>query len=226
MDAMADEERRLRADAERNRRRLLDAARELLDERGLEVSVGEIAEAAGVGRGTLFRNFPSKEHLIAAIVAEQMQDAAARGRELLEDPNAGGALFEFVEELVGRQQQDRALFEAVAPEFLANDEIRAAHAEIIGVFDQLIDRAKQAGAVRQDIGAVDLLMMLKGVMEAATAFSQTNPEIVDRQLDLVRAAISVPAAVEPLRGRAPTIEDIEQAHTVEESLSRAKRARS
>jgi AcrR family transcriptional regulator len=226
MDAMADEERRLRADAERNRRRLLDAARELLDERGLEVSVGEIAEAAGVGRGTLFRNFPSKEHLIAAIVAEQMQDAAARGRELVADPNAGGALFEFVEELVGRQQQDRALFEAVAPEFLANDEIRAAHAEIIGVFDQLIDRAKQAGAVRQDIGAVDLLMMLKGVMEAATAFSQTNPEIVDRQLDLVRAAISVPAAVEPLRGRAPTIEDIEQAHTVEESLSRAKRARS
>lgn len=226
MDGMADEERHLRADAERNRRRLLDAARELLDERGLEVGVGEIAEAAGVGRGTLFRNFPSKEHLIAAIVAEQISDAAARGRELLDGPDPSTALFEFVEELIGRQQRDRALFEAVAPQFLANDEIRTAHAEIVGVFDQLIDRAKHAGTVRDDIGAIDLLMMLKGVMEAATTFSHTNPEIVERQLDLVRAAISVPAAVEPLRGRAPTIGDFEQAHALQEAPPQAKRARS
>ncbi len=78
-------EARLRADAERNRRRLLDAAESLFCERGLEVGVGEIAERAGVGRGTLFRNFPTKEHLIAAIVAQRMNDAndarprAARG---------------------------------------------------------------------------------------------------------------------------------------------------
>ena len=80
---MEDERRPLRADAERNRRRLLDAATEIFCERGLDVGVGEIAERAGVGRGTLFRNFPSKEHLIAAIVVERMRESAARGRAAL-----------------------------------------------------------------------------------------------------------------------------------------------
>ena len=67
MEQMSGDERRRRADAERNRRSLLDAAEELFRTRGLDVGVGEIAERAGVGRGTLFRNFPTKEDLIAAI---------------------------------------------------------------------------------------------------------------------------------------------------------------
>ncbi len=222
---MADEERRLRADAERNRRRLLDAAQALFSERGLDVGVGEIAEAAGVGRGTLFRNFPSKEDLIAAVVADRMHDASARGRELLDAQDPSAALFKFIDEIVGLQQVDRGLFEAVADEFLANEDIRRAHASFLEVLDQLLDRAKQAGDVRPDIGAIDLVMMLKGVMEAATAFSHINPGIVDRQKDLVRAAISVTAASEPLRGRAPTVDDLEQALGTEEPGLGRKRAR-
>jgi len=223
---MADEGRHLRADAERNRRRLLDAAQELFTERGLEVGVGEIAQRAGVGRGTLFRNFPSKEHLIAAIVAERMRDVSARGRELFEVPDASQALFEFVDEIVGRQQVDRGLFEAVADTFLANDEIRDAYTDFLGVLDQLLVRAKQAGAVREDVGALDVLMMLKGVCEAATAFSHVNPTIVGRQLDLVRAAISVPAASEPLRGLAPTPDDAVAAFTADQPAAAHSRGRS
>ena len=75
-----EERRPLRADAERNRRRLLEAATQLFCERGLDVGVAEIAERAGVGRGTLFRNFPSKEDLIAAIVVERMGESVGRGR--------------------------------------------------------------------------------------------------------------------------------------------------
>src|SRR5215469_9714592 len=100
---MSDLSRRPRADAERNRRRLLDAAAQLFGERGLDVGVAEIAQRAGVGRGTLFRNFPTKQDLIAAIVVDQMNAAAARGRELLDAPDAGDALFEFLDELAGRQ---------------------------------------------------------------------------------------------------------------------------
>src|SRR5205823_1789577 len=81
-----------------------DAAEAMFCERGLEVSVGEIAERAGVGRGTLFRNFACKEDLIAAIVVEHMQDAVANGRQLLDSPDAGQGLFEFLEQMVGRQQ--------------------------------------------------------------------------------------------------------------------------
>jgi AcrR family transcriptional regulator len=204
-------ERALRADAERNRRRLLDAAEALFSERGLDVGVAEIAERARVGRGTLFRNFSSKEDLIAAIVIERMNDATKYGRTLLDTPDAGEALFGFLEEIVGRQQLDRCLFDAVADTFLANEEIRAAHADVVGVLDELLTRAREAGVVRGDVGAMDVLMLLKGVCEVASAFASSEPGIVTRQLDLVRAAISANAAKQPLRGRSPTLADIERA---------------
>jgi AcrR family transcriptional regulator len=209
-------DRALRADAERNRRRLLDVAQELFRERGLDVGVAEIAQRAGVGRGTLFRNFPTKRDLIAAIVIDRMGEATEYGRRLLDAPDAGEALFSFLEEVVGRQQLDRCLFEAVADTFLANQEIRAAHAEIVGGLDELLTRAKKAGAVRSDVGAMDVLMLLKGVCEAAAAFASSDPSIVPRQLDLVRAAISANAAQRPLRGRSPTLEDIERGLPVPE----------
>ncbi|MGH3262314.1 MAG: TetR/AcrR family transcriptional regulator, partial [Trebonia sp.] len=90
-------QRALRADAERNRRRLLDAASEMFCERGLDVGVAEIAEHAGVGRGTLFRNFPTKEHLIAAILVERLQESVSRGRAALQAPDPAAALFELIE---------------------------------------------------------------------------------------------------------------------------------
>ena len=209
---MTQSERALRADAERNRRRLLDAAQALFRERGLEVGVAEIAQRAGVGRGTLFRNFPTKQDLIAAIVIERMNEATQYGRTLLDAPDAGEALFGFLEEIVGRQQLDRCLFDAVADTFLANQEIRTAHAEVVGGLEELVTRAKETGAVRSDVGAMDILMLVKGVCEAASALSATEPGIVGRQLDLVRAAISPSGADRPLRGRPPTLEDVERAH--------------
>jgi AcrR family transcriptional regulator len=203
-------ERALRADAERNRRRLLDAAEALFSERGLEVGVAEIAERAGVGRGTLFRNFPSKEDLIAAIVVERMAEAVDRGRMLVDAPDPGGALFDFLAEIAGRQHLDRALFEAVADTWLANDEIRAAHAEVVGVVGDLLGRAQDVGTVRGDISAMDVLMLFKGVCETASAFAHIDSEIVPRHLDLLRAALRADPAPQALRGRAPTLEDVER----------------
>lgn len=208
---MEDERRPLRADAERNRRRLLDAATEIFCERGLDVGVGEIAERAGVGRGTLFRNFPSKEHLIAAIVVERMRESVARGRAALEAPDPGEALFRAIDQAVGTTQTDHALFDGLDDEWLANDEIRAAHTELMTVVDSLVRRAQEAGAVRPDVTAVDVMMMVKGVCEACRTFHHVDPAITARQLDLVRAAISTPGPQRPLRGRQPTLDDLERA---------------
>ncbi len=207
---MEEEPRRLRADAERNRRRLLDAATTIFSERGLDVGVGEIAQSAGVGRGTLFRNFPSKEHLISAIVVERMHESLAGARALLDAPDPGEALFDLIDQSVGRSQTDRALFDALADTWLANDEIRAAHTELIGVLEALLVRAQEAGAVRSDVSAVDVLMMLKGVCEAVGSFAHVDPDVAIRQLDLVRAALSPSGSGRPLRGRRPTIEDLER----------------
>jgi AcrR family transcriptional regulator len=207
---MDDGRRPLRADAERNRQKLIEAATAIFCERGLDVGVGEIAERAGVGRGTLFRNFPSKEHLIAAIVVERMQESVGRGQAALDADDPGEALFDLIDQSVGRIQIDRALFDALDDEWLTNEDIRAAHEELVTVIDMLVRRAQEAGSVRPDVGAVDVLMLVKGVCEASRSYQHVNPEIAARQLDLVRAAISTPAAQRPLRGRTPGLEDLEQ----------------
>jgi AcrR family transcriptional regulator len=208
---MTTEDRQLRADAARNRVRLLEAATTLFRERGLEVGVAEIADAAGVGRGTLFRNFASKEDLIAAIVAERMHEACERGRELLDAPGADDALFEFLTELAGVQHRDRAVTDAIDDTWLAREEIRGAHAELVGVLDKLVTRAQQEGTVRRDIGAMDVMMLFKGVCSAAAAFAHIDPTLIDRQMDLLWASITTDRGVTPLRGRIPTLEQIETA---------------
>ena len=218
---MTEEIRRPRADAERNRRRLLDAAAEVFGERGLDVGVAEIAQRAGVGRGTLFRNFPTKEDLIAAIVVDQMNDAAQRGRALLDAPDPGAALFEFLDDMAGRQQRARALFEAVQDEFLANEDIRAGHHAIVSVLDALLTRAQKAGAVRTDVKALDVLMLLKGVCETAVQFQDLDPQISERHLDLVRAALAPPAQPQKLRGRSATLSDLERVFGTAEPAGRS-----
>lgn len=203
--AMDGERKPLRADAERNRRRLIAAATEMFCERGLDVGVGEIAERAAVGRGTLFRNFPTKEHLIAAIVVERMSELAARGRDRLADEDPGEALFALLEESIGpAQQTDRALFEALDDEWLDNDDIRAGHAELLTVLDALVSRAQAAGAIRADVGAIDVLCMTKGVCEASRHFKHLDPGIAARQFDLVRAALTDTSNRWPVRGGSPT----------------------
>ncbi len=215
----------MRADAERNRRRLLDAATQMFCERGLDVGVGDIAHEAGVGRGTLFRNFPSKEHLIAAIVVERMRESITRGHAALESPDAGQALFALIEQSVGRSQTDRALFDAIAETWLANDEIRGVHQELVSVLDALVRRAQDAGAIRTDVSAIDVMMMVKGVCEAAGSFQHLKPDVILRQLDLVRAAIGAPGAEHVvLRGSPPSIEDLEQAKKAHKAATAPRRA--
>jgi AcrR family transcriptional regulator len=206
------ERRPLRADAERNRRRLIEAATTIFCERGLDVGVGEIAERACVGRGTLFRNFPSKEDLIAAVVVERIRESVDRGRAAFDDPDPGHALFELIDQAAVRSLTDRALFDALDDEWLTNSEIRAAHNELLEMLDGLVTRAQAAGAVRTDVGAVDVLMMVKGVCESTRSFQHLDPSVAARQLDLVWSAICTPEYQRVLRGQPPTAEVLEQAH--------------
>jgi AcrR family transcriptional regulator len=209
VDAVDAEPRRLRADAERNRCRLVEAATAMFCERGLEVGVGEIAERAGVGRGTLFRNFPSKDALITAVVVERVRDSAARVRARLDDPDPGLALSQLIDDVFERSQEDRAVFEALDDTWMGHPEIRAAHEEALGVFEQLLVRAQAAGAVRGDVSAVDVLLMVKGVCQAVGCFRQADRELAARQLDLVKAALAAPGTpTAGLRGRAPAVADL------------------
>jgi AcrR family transcriptional regulator len=186
-------ERHQRADAARNRERLLEAATVVFRERGLDVGVSEIAEHAGVGRATLFRNFPTKSDLVIAVVIERMREAAATGRAMLASGEPRGQLLDhLITPLAEGQQLDRALFEGVAAEeFLSNEGIRTAHHEMIQVLDALIAADHAAGTVRGDIGAFDLLMLIKGTCKVAVDLSGPEGQrALARQLNLIRSAIS------------------------------------
>jgi len=209
VDQETNTQRQQRADAARNRERLLAVAEEVFRERGLEASVGEIAERAGVGRATLFRNFPTKQDLIIAVVTARVEEALAEGRAMLESTGDAEILFPFVKSLVGQQIDSRALFEAVGEEtFLADERMRRAHAAIIELIDRLIAHDEQLGYVRSGLGAVDMLMLFKGACAVATSMPELGPAALERHLSLVRGAIAAPGRECPLQGTAPTIEDL------------------
>jgi AcrR family transcriptional regulator len=204
--------RHQRADAARNRARLLQAAGEVFRERGVDVGVGEIADRAGIGRGTLFRNFPTKKDLIVAVVAQRILEASAEGRARLASGTDQELLFPFVSEMVGLQQVDRSLFDVVgSDEFLNHPEMRAAQSEILVVIDEMIAHDQRLGLVREGIGAIDVLMLVKGACVVATALAEAGPNSLSRHLSLVRAAITAPGRECPLEGQMPTLAGLERA---------------
>ena len=204
---MSTTQRPQRSDAARNRARLLAAAAEVFAERGLDAGVGEIAERAGIGRGTLFRNFPTKQDLIAAVLVDKMQQAVTDARELLAGEDPGVAVFVFLREMVHGQQRERALFEAIADEFLSHPDIQAMHTELLELLDELLDAGKRAGTVRPEIGAVDVMLLTKGICSAAAQL-EASPELLERHLALVTAAIATPGHAAPLTGPTPTAADL------------------
>lgn len=192
----------MRKDAELNRQRLLAAADAMFREHGVEVSVGEIADAACVGRGTLFRNFKNKDALIAAVLLERITEVLQYGRDLIErDPDPAEVTFTFVAEMVQRQTQNKSLLQAVTDDCIMSlPELRQAHAAMLDLMDALMQRGKEVGAIRPEATAADLLMLIKGLCMFNPVNHQLPPDAILRHLDLVRAALTTPEYARPLRG--------------------------
>jgi len=193
----------MRKDALRNRQRVLEAADAMFREHGVEVSVGEIADAAGVGRGTLFRNFKSKDALIAAVLAERLGEVLDYGRQLLvDDPDDAEVTFTFVTGLVERQEENRALLQTVTDDLImAVPELQGAHAALLELLGAFLARGKRVGAIRPEATATDLMMLIKGLCMYTAIDQQPLPaETILRHLDLVRAAMTMPEYSRPLRG--------------------------
>jgi AcrR family transcriptional regulator len=193
----------MRQDALRNRERLLEAADAMFREHGVEVSVGEIADAAGVGRGTLFRNFKNKDALIAAVVVVRLGEVMEFGRELLEhDPDDAEVAFKFVTGLVERQEENRALLQSVTDElFMAVPELNRAQAALLELMGALLARGKRVGAIRPEATATDMMMLIKGLCMYTPTDQPLPPETIVRHLDLVRAALTTPEYARPLGGQ-------------------------
>jgi AcrR family transcriptional regulator len=171
----------LRADARRNRERVLGAAEAAFAAEGLAVPLDEIARRAGVGAGTVYRHFPSKEALFEAVVVEQLEQFAAQARELLGASDPGEAFFGYFRRVVRQVSLNRALCDALDASFKtsAADDFRDAVVELFRL-------AQQAGAVRADIDGPDLRALVVGCV-AAERHAPSGDHIVGVVIDGMRA---------------------------------------
>jgi AcrR family transcriptional regulator len=200
----------LRRDAERNRQRILEAAREGFAERGLGITLDEIARLAGVGVGTVYRRFPNKELLIDALFEERIGEIVALGREAAADEDAWRGLKRFLEAAVDRLARDRGLRELVVGATYAPERIVHGRSRIKPLVDDMVARAKAQGTLREDVGASDfplLLMMLDAVVDTTR---DVDPDTWRRALGIVLDGLAAPAKT-PLPGAPLAVPELERA---------------
>jgi AcrR family transcriptional regulator len=160
--------RPLRADAQRNRARVLEAAEVVFAAEGLSVPVDVIAEKAGVGVGTLYRHFPTKEALFEAIIIERVTALAAEARCRAAADDPGAAFFSFLEHVVSVSASKRDLILALAGAGVEFEEIAVeTKAEMVAALGVLLERAQAAGAVRPDVTEEVVMSLVGGCCLAA-----------------------------------------------------------
>jgi AcrR family transcriptional regulator len=150
----------LRRDAQRNHDRILAATRAAFQERGLDVGVDEIARRAGVGMGTLYRHFPTKDALIDAIVDARFAELTAAAERALEAPDAWEGFEAFLVGAVELQASDRGFKDALAARGRDEPRVKAARRKLHRVLDRLVARGREEGALRADLAAEDVTVLL------------------------------------------------------------------
>ena len=158
--------RPLRADARRNRERVLHTAQRLFATDGLGVSLDEIARRAGVGPGTVHRHFPSKQALYLAVATDQLERLAARAAVLV-DGDDPAALFTLLSAMIANGAENVAVKSAlVAAEFDLRTAAPRLAAELTGRVAALLDRAHAAGTVRADVTVDEVMALVAGAFAA------------------------------------------------------------
>jgi AcrR family transcriptional regulator len=182
-EQMAQPVRPLRADAVRNRARVLDVAYETFAAEGLSVPIDEIARRAGVGAGTVYRHFPTKEALFAAVIEDRMQHLVDGGYALLKSEGPGEALFSYLRSIVLQWgATDRGLVDALAGLGIDIPSVAPdAEDAFLAVLADLLRAAQDAGTARQDIGVREV----KSILVGCQAMEAYNSALADRVTDVV-----------------------------------------
>jgi AcrR family transcriptional regulator len=175
---LAQPDRPLRADAIRNRARVLEAALEAFATEGLSVPIDEIARRAGVGAGTVYRHFPAKEDLVEAVIADQMQRIIDGGHALLDADKPGEALFTFLRAAVEWSATNRGLVDALAD---SGNEVKEAEEQFKDLLGELLRAAQDAGTARKDVGMADV----KALMVGLQAMQSYNDDAAERLTEVV-----------------------------------------
>jgi AcrR family transcriptional regulator len=180
----------LRADARRNREAVLVAARRLFAEEGVEAQMPDVAKAANVGVGTVYRHFPTKDDLIAALVAERFQLLADHARACLANDDPWEAIASFIRFAAQIQAEDRGLCDVLG----LRPDLNVAAAYAVGMpalSDELVKRAQRDGSLRADLHWEDIPMIACGLgsatRQAAGPAAGRWPRLVEIVIDGLRA---------------------------------------
>jgi AcrR family transcriptional regulator len=195
--------RPLRADARRNRERILAAATAAFAADGLSVPLDEIARRAGVGPGTLYRHFPAKETLWEAVLHDRLQQLADEAEALHRATDPGEALLGFIDRLVAEAAPKRDLADALAS---AGTDVSATlagtAARLREALGALLAAAQRSGSIRGDIGLAELMAILSGILFALRGRAADQPD-PHRAVAVLRDGLRTQAAGQRQPAHAP-----------------------
>jgi AcrR family transcriptional regulator len=187
-------ERPMRSDALKNRQRILDAAAAVFADQGVSVPIDVVAERAGVGVGTLYRHFPTKEALFEAIVESKIEDLAVAAKAAAEAPDPGPAFFGFIRLLASEAAVKADIFDVLDSAGIDIKSRIAEHAKALeAALDQLLARAARCGEVRSDVVAEDVLGLVVGTCHGAHRVGRST-EATMRLIGILCAGLRAPAA--------------------------------
>jgi AcrR family transcriptional regulator len=188
----------LRADAERNRQRLLVAAKDLFAARGLDVTLDEVARHAGVGTGTAYRRFPNKDALIEALMVDRINELGAIAQECLEEPDPWRGVAGYFERALELQAADRGLKEVLFSATRGRERVGHARRALAPVVTKLVRRAVAAGVVRSDLETSDV-PLINFMLNTVVDFGRdVEPELYRRYLAIVLDGLRPRDDVDPL----------------------------
>jgi AcrR family transcriptional regulator len=175
----------LRADARRNRARVLEAAEEVFATKGVAASTEEIARYARVGVGTVFRHFPTKEALLQAVLTERFARLAEEARDLAGAEQPGTAFFDFLARIINQSATKNAFADALAKAGVnVENAVADIGRELWSALNTLLIRAQRAGAVRDDVQTGELIALIVGASRAAEYASQ-DPHLQGRAVAVI-----------------------------------------
>ncbi|MFF4031345.1 TetR/AcrR family transcriptional regulator [Streptomyces sviceus] len=193
----------LRADAERNRCRILAAARRLYATEGLGVSMASVAREAGVGKATLSRRFATREELVNAVFADRMDAYADAVAEALADRDPWHGFTGYLHAICAMQAADRGFADVLTMSFPAAKALEARRAEAYNRLLELITRAKDTGHLREDFTHQDVVILLIANAGVVTATGDAAPDTWRRLVGHMIRSYAAPGAPIPPLPEAP-----------------------
>ena len=202
MTPSATTEKPLRRDAQRNRERLVASARNLFARDGVDASVVEITREAGVGMGTLYRHFPTKEELIDAVLEDAFSEIVGAAEQAVADEDAWAGLVGFVEHVLGLHAVNRGMKDMLATRERGAERAEAMRDRIRPLMRRLVTRAQEQGKLRADFAPEDLAVLFwtgGRVIETTAAIAPDHwRRFLGLLLDGMRAESATPLPAPPL----------------------------